>query len=182
MSRVGNQPINIPENVTVNLTDNKVVVIGSKGQLEQIIRSEVKVEINDKEIVVSRKSESKLAKSLHGLTRTLISNMIEGVEKGFEKTLELHGTGYRVSLEGKNLKILVGFSHPVVIEPLENIEFQVEDNKIIKILGIDKQLVGQVTASIRDIRKPEPYKGKGIRYKNEKIRRKAGKAAKTESA
>lgn len=178
MSRIGKKPIEISQEVTIKITDGKVIVVGPKGQLEQEIRPEIKVEIKNNKVIVGRKLESKLAKSLHGLTRTLIANMIEGVTKGFSKTLELHGTGYRALLEEGNLKLTLGFSHPVVVKPPQGIQFQLEGNNVIKVLGIDKQLVGQVAAGIRSIKKPDSYKGKGIRYQNELIRKKPGKAAK----
>lgn len=178
MSKIGKKPIKIPEGVTVNITDNKVVVKGPKGELEQKIRGEIKIQVEDNQVKVSRQSETKLSKSLHGLTRTLIANMIEGLTKGFSKTLEIHGTGYRAVLNKENLEISVGFSHPVLIVPPQGIQFQVEKNTIIKVLGADKQLVGQVADRIRKIKKPDPYKQKGIRYEGEKLRKKPGKAAK----
>lgn len=178
MSRVGKEPIEIPGNVTVELKGGCVVIEGPLGKLEQEVRREIRVEIKNGKIFVFRKKEDKLAKSLHGLTRTLISNMIEGAIKGFSKTLELHGTGYRAKLEAKKLVLQVGFSHPVVVEPPEGIEFKLKGEKEIIVSGIDKQLVGNTAAAIRSIKKPEPYKGKGIRYKEEVVRRKPGKAAK----
>ena len=182
MSRVGKQPIKIPLEVKVNLKDNLIIVSGPKGSLEQKFRSEIKIEKVKDQLILKAENTSKTAKSLHGVTRTLIANMIEGVTKGFEKTLELHGVGYRVALEGKSLKISVGFSHPVIVDIVEGIKFTVEGNNIIKISGINKQLVGQVTAKIRDIKRPDPYKGKGIRYEGEIIKLKPGKAAKAGAA
>lgn len=182
MSKVGKQPIKIPEGVTVDLKDNQVAVVGPKGKLEQKIRLEIEVKKSGEQILVLAKSKSKLSRSLHGLTRTLISNMIEGVTKGFEKTLELHGVGYRVFLEEGGLKISVGFSHPVIIKPVKGITYETEGDNVIKVLGIDKQLVGQIAAKIREVKKPEPYKGKGIRYQGEVVKKKPGKAAKTEAA
>jgi len=179
MSRIGKQPIVIPPQVTIEISDYKVMVKGPKGQLEQQVLPEIKVEVKDNKIYFTKTVETRRAGCFHGLFRTLVANNILGVTQGFFKTLELHGTGYRASIEDNKLKILIGFSHPVIIEPVEGIQFEVEDNNIIKISGIDKQLVGQVAAKIRDIRKPEPYKGKGIRYQGEKVRRKAGKAAKS---
>ena len=178
MSKIGKQPIKIPNNISVEIADRMVVVKGPKGKLRQKFNPEIKIEVKDETIFLERKSETKIAKSLHGLYRTLIFNMIQGVSQGFSKILELEGTGYRVSKEGRDLKILVGYSHPVKVNPPEGIEFQVEDNKVIKVIGIDKQLVGQTAANIRKIRKPEPYKGKGIRYQGERIKIKPGKAAK----
>jgi large subunit ribosomal protein L6 len=182
MSRIGKQPIKIPETVKIELKDNLVIVNGPKASLEQKIRPEIKVEKKEDQLLVSTKGTGKAAKSLHGVSRTLIANMIEGVTNGFEKTLELHGVGYRVAPEGQGLKISVGFSHPVVVEPIEGIKFSVEANNLIKVSGADKQLVGQTAAQIRDIRRPEPYKGKGIRYQGETIKLKPGKAAKAGAA
>jgi large subunit ribosomal protein L6 len=182
MSKIGKQPITIPDDVQIKLENSLVKVTGPKGFLEQKVSSKLKVLINDKKLEVKRKSETRTARALHGLSRTLIANMIQGVTQGFSKSLELQGTGYRVSLEGKNLKLLVGFSHPVMVEPPENISFEVEDNKIIRVNGIDKQLVGQVAANIRTIRKPDPYKGKGVRYLGEVIKTKPGKSAKVGAA
>lgn len=182
MSRIGRQPISIPEGVTVKIKDGEIQVVGPKGELKQEIRPEIKVEMKNNQILVSRRVENKLGRSLHGLTRTLIANMIKGVTDGWSKTLKLVGTGYRVKLEGENLVLSVGFSHPVVVKPEEGIKFEVKGNNIITVLGIDKALVGQVAARIRKIRPPEPYKGKGIRYEDEEVRRKPGKAAKIGAA
>lgn len=178
MSRVGKTPIAIPEGVTVKVKNGKVVVVGPLGQLEQEVPREIKVEVKNGQVFVSREKENKLAKSLHGLVRSLIANMIEGVTQGFSKVLELHGTGYRAKLEGKKLVLQVGFSHPVVVEPPSGIEFELKGEKEIKVLGIDKQLVGNTAAWIRAMKKPEPYKGKGIRYQGEVVKKKPGKAAK----
>ena len=186
MSRIGRQPIKIPEGVTVEIKDRQVEVVGPKGSLVQAIRPEIKVEIKNNQVVVSRKTESRLGRSLHGLTRTLIANMIEGVTKGFVKTLKLVGTGYRVkadpSADGKKLILSLGFSHPVEVESVEGIKFEVEGNDTIRVVGIDKALVGREAAKIRAIRPPEPYKGKGIRYLGEQVRRKPGKAGKAGAA
>lgn len=178
MSKIGKQPIKITEGVTVQITDNKVVVSGPKGQLKQKIQPGIEVKITDGQIVILRKSEDKKTKALHGLTRSLIANMIEGVTNGFLKILEIKGTGYRANIEGDELKLKLGFSHPVIVKPPVGIKFEVKGNNVIKVFGIDRQLVGQVAASIRDIHKPEPYKGKGIRYKGEVVRRKQGKVVK----
>ncbi|MGA1861797.1 50S ribosomal protein L6 [Deferribacter thermophilus] len=178
MSRIGKKPINIPSGVKINLDKDKIVVEGPKGKLEQKLHPNIKIEISDNEILVKRVDDTKLSRSLHGLYRSLINNMVEGVTKGFEKRLEIVGVGYRAALKGKALDLSLGFSHPVVIEPPEGIEFVVENPQKIVVKGIDKQLVGQVAANIRSIRKPEPYKGKGIRYEGEYILRKAGKSAK----
>lgn len=178
MSRIGKKPIEVPKEVTVKIKNGIVVVSGPKGQLEQKIRQELNLSFKDNQLLVQRQSETKLAKSLHGLIRSLIVNMIEGVTNGFSKTLELQGTGYRVALEGEDLKISIGFSHPVIVKPLLGINFELEGNNIIKIIGADKQLVGQVAAEIRSIKKPDVYKGKGIRYLGEQVRKKPGKTAK----
>lgn len=182
MSRIGNKPIIIPAQVTVKVKDNQVLVAGPKGELSLSFRPEIKVEVNQSRVEVSRKDDSRLARSLHGLTRTLVSNLIEGVTQGFEKTLKLVGIGYRVALEGDTLLLNVGFSHPVKFSPPPGIEFAVDGNDTIKISGIDKILVGQVAADLRAIRPPEPYKGKGIRYPEETIRIKAGKAGRVGAA
>lgn len=177
MSRIGRQPIKIPEEVKVTVENQIVRVDGPRGSLTQFVRPEIKVEVKNDEVKVLRTNEKKLAKALHGLTRTLIANMIMGTTKGWSKTLELHGVGYRAKMEGGKLVLKVGFSHPVEIVPPQGIELSVSGNKI-TVSGNDKALVGQVAAKIRAVRKPEPYKGKGIRYVGEKVRRKPGKAAK----
>lgn len=178
MSRIGNAPITIPSNVTVDITGSKVTVNGPLGELNMEYLPKVKVEIIDNQIIVKRKNEDKFSKSLHGLTRSLINNMIIGVEKGWEKKLELVGVGYRAAAMGEKLSLAVGYSHPVEIAMPEGIKFNVVDNTKITLSGIDKIKVGQIAAKIRDVRPPEPYKGKGIRYVGEYIRRKAGKAGK----
>ena len=182
MSRIGKKPIEIPQGVTVEIKDGGVVVGGPKGSLSLKIRPEVEVLIEEGQVLVKRKEEGRLARSLHGLTRTLIANAIEGVTQGFRKTLEVVGTGYRASLEGEELVLSVGFSHPVRIFPPRGIKFEIEENNKIKISGIDKALVGQVAAEIRRIRPPDPYKGKGIRYQGEEIKLKPGKAGKAGAA
>jgi large subunit ribosomal protein L6 len=176
MSRIGRQPITIPEDVKVVLEDKLVVTSGPKGDLTQIIRPEIEVKVKNNMVEVMRESEEKKVKALHGLTRTLIANMIIGVSKGWAKELELHGVGYRARVEGDKLILNLGFSHPVEMIPPGGIKISVVKNKII-VSGIDKVLVGQVAANIRSLKKPEPYKGKGIRYVGEKVRRKPGKAA-----
>lgn len=178
MSRIGIKPIEIPEGVTVTAEKGKVTVEGPHGKITQKIRPEIKVSVKDKQVKVSRLSQSKLAKALHGTIRALIANMITGVTSGFKKKLQLVGTGYRVKKEADNLILSVGFSHPVTIKPIKGIKFEVVGNDEIVISGIDKALVGQVSAGIRKIKKPDVYKGKGIRYKGEKIKLKPGKAAK----
>ncbi|WDV45409.1 50S ribosomal protein L6 [Clostridiaceae bacterium M8S5] len=179
MSRIGLKPIDIPAGVEIKLDEkNYMIVKGPKGQLEQKLDRDMKIEIEDNVINVVRPSENKKHKSLHGLTRTLIANMVEGVTKGYEKTLEIVGVGYRASKQGKKLVLNLGFSHPVEMEDPQGIEVEVPSNTKIVVKGIDKQRVGNYAAVIRDWRKPEPYKGKGIRYEGEYVRRKEGKTAK----
>lgn len=183
MSRIGKLPIVIPENVQVNIENRRVEVAGPKGSLNQTFRPEVKVKREDGKIIVERTADHKTAKSQHGLVRTLISNMVFGVSQGWSKDLELVGTGYRARMEEpKKLVLQVGYSNPVEFEVPDGLEIAVDGNNKIKISGIDKAQVGQIAAQIRKIRRPEPYKGKGIRYSGEKIRKKAGKAAKVGSA
>ena len=176
MSRVGKKTIEIPQGVEISIENNLVKVKGPKGELERYIRPEIKIEKKDNQIVVSPDKETKRTNALWGLSRTLIFNMIEGVTKGYEKKLEIQGVGYKVNLEGEDLILNVGFSHPVKIEKVEGIKFETEKN-IITVSGIDKELVGQIAAKIKKVKKPEPYKGKGIRYLGEEVRRKAGKKA-----
>ncbi|MBS4535543.1 50S ribosomal protein L6 [Clostridium sp. D2Q-14] len=179
MSRIGLKPIEIPSGVEVKLDDkNYMVVKGPKGKLEQQLDRDMTIEIKGNEITVSRPTENKKHKSIHGLTRTLIDNMIVGVVKGYEKSLEIVGVGYRAAKQGKKLILNLGFSHPVEMEDPEGIETEVPSNTKVIVKGIDKQKVGNYAAVIRDLRKPEPYKGKGIRYKGERVRRKEGKTAK----
>jgi large subunit ribosomal protein L6 len=177
MSRIGKQPIPIPETVSVAISPGRVQVNGPLGELDSQVPARMKVEQRDGEIVVERPTERGEDRALHGLTRTLIANMVEGVTKGFEKRLEIQGVGYRASLRGNALEILVGFSHPVVKDPPADITFEVPVPTQIVVKGTDKQQVGQVAAEIRKIRPPEPYKGKGIRYEGEYVRRKVGKRA-----
>ena len=178
MSRIGRMPIAIPAGVTVEVAENnKVTVKGPKGTLERVLPSEMEIKVEGAEIVVSRPNDLKKMKSLHGLTRTLINNMVVGVTAGYEKKLEVNGVGYKVSKAGKKLTLSLGFSHPVEMEDPEGIETTV-DNNIIVVKGIDKEKVGQFAAEIRDKRRPEPYKGKGIKYADEVIRRKVGKTGK----
>jgi large subunit ribosomal protein L6 len=177
MSRVGKNPIAIPSGVTAHLKANVITVKGPKGQLEQKLHPAMIVEVDDAEIRVKRPTESKPHKSLHGLTRTLIANMVKGVSHGFSKDLEIEGVEYRAELKDKALVLALGFSHPVRFDPPEGITIEVPEPKKIKISGIDIEQVGEIAAEIRGYRPPEPYKGKGIRYAGEKIKRKAGKAA-----
>lgn len=178
MSRIGLTPIQIPQSITVKIKDSIVVVKGPKGELSTDIPRQIKVILNDNIITLERVNNSKSARSLHGLTRALIANSVHGVVTGYEKTLEMVGTGYRVKKNGSNLTISVGYSHDVQYSSPEGVTLEIKGNNVIKISGINKQKVGQVAAEIRAIKKPEPYKGKGIRYKGEQVRRKAGKAAK----
>lgn len=175
MSRIGKMPIEIKAGVTVSIDSGQIKVSGPKGELTQEIHPAVKVVQEDGKILVQPK-DTKDSSSFQGLTRTLIANMVTGVTDGFEKKLVFQGVGYRASVQGRDLTMSLGFSHPVIYTPKEGIEIKVEKNTII-VSGIDKQMVGQVASEIRSLKKPEPYKGKGIRYEGEKIRRKAGKAA-----
>ncbi|MBN2016147.1 50S ribosomal protein L6 [Candidatus Dojkabacteria bacterium] len=184
MSRIGIQPIVIPEGVDVKIEDNgklggqKVIVKGPLGELLEEFRQGINCKVEKDKIVLERKSESKKVRSLHGLYRTLIDNMIVGVTKGYEKDLEMVGIGFRAELKGNSLHLDAGATHPFVFDPPPGISFEVNDKVNIKVKGTDKQLVGQLAARIRSVHKPEPYQGKGIRYKGEYVRRKAGKAAK----
>ena len=178
MSRIGRMPIAIPDGVTVTIAENnQVTVKGPKGTLERVLPSEMDIKVEGSEIIVNRPSDLKKMKSLHGLTRTLINNMVVGVTAGYEKTLEVNGVGYRASKSGNKLTLNLGYSHPVEMIDPEGLEAVVDGSKII-VKGIDKEKVGQFAAEIRDKRRPEPYKGKGIKYADEVIRRKVGKTGK----
>jgi large subunit ribosomal protein L6 len=177
MSRIGRKPIAVPDAVTVELAPGRVAVKGPKGELAQQLSTEMKVEQSDGTLTVDRPTDRGEHRALHGLTRSLIANMVEGVTDGFEKRLEIQGVGYRAQLKGKNLELALGYSHPVAVEAPEGIEFEVPQPTEIIVRGIDKQLVGQVAADIRKRRPPEPYKGKGIRYRGEHVARKVGKRA-----
>ena len=178
MSRIGKMPIAIPAGVTVDLAENNVITVkGPKGTLTRALAPEMEIKVEGAEIVVNRPNDLKRMKSLHGLTRTLVNNMVIGVTQGYEKSLEINGVGYRVVKEGKKLNLTLGYSHPVIMEDPEGLESSVDQNRII-IKGIDKEKVGQYAAEIRSKRGPEPYKGKGIKYADEVIRRKAGKTGK----
>lgn len=181
MSKIGKKEITIPDKVKVVIDGNEVKVNGLKGELQIKLEPGISIESKDDTLKVSRKNDSRHLRAMHGLTRSLIANMMQGVTEGFDKTLELQGTGYRVKMDGKGLELTLGFSHPVKVKPIEGIEFEIEGQNIVKIKGIDRQLVGQVAAEIRAIRPPEPYKGKGIRYKDEVVKKKPGKAAKGEA-
>lgn len=178
MSRIGKNPIAIPAGVDVAIDGADVTVKGKKGQLSHTVASPIEVTIDNGQITVVRPDDERTSRSLHGLTRTLIANMIIGVTEGYKKELEITGTGYRVVAKGKNLEFALGFSHPVLVEAPEGIEFTVESQTKFTVHGIDKQLVGETAARIRKLKKPEPYKGKGIHYVGETIRRKVGKAGK----
>jgi large subunit ribosomal protein L6 len=179
MSRVGRLPIAIPNGVTVTVTpDNVVTVKGPKGQLVKAMHKDINIAQEDNALVVTRPSDNKDHRALHGLTRALLNNMVKGVTEGYQKTLDLVGVGYRATLQGKKLVMNLGFSHPVEIEPVEGVVFETPAANKVIVKGIDKELVGAVAADIRTWRKPEPYKGKGIKYDNEVIRRKEGKTGK----
>lgn len=178
MSRIGKQPIPVPKAVTVNIDGQTISVKGPKGELSQELPPEIKFEQEGEEIVVTRRDESRNARQRHGLVRTLIANMIEGVSNGYQKKLEIQGVGYRASLQGQKLVMALGYSHPVEFEPPAGIQFAVEGNTNVTVTGIDKALVGNTAATVRAARPPEPYKGKGVRYAGERVRRKAGKAGK----
>jgi len=179
MSRIGKLPVIIPSNVEVTISDNSVIVKGPKGELQIEYKDLVTIKFEENEVTVTPKDESKEARSMHGLYRSLISNMVTGVTEGYEKRLEIQGVGYKVKQVGKDLELALGFSHPVkyIVDPAVNASIDKEKNNIIVVNGIDKQKVGQVAAEIRSLKKPEPYKGKGIRYEGERIIRKAGKTA-----
>ena len=178
MSRMGRQPVEVPAGVEVKSAENNVVTVkGPKGTLEKALPTEMSITMEDGHVVVTRPNDLKKMKSLHGLTRTLIQNMVTGVSQGYEKTLEVNGVGYRAQKQGKKLVLSLGYSHPVEMEDPEGLESAVDGNKIV-VKGIDKEKVGQYAAEIRDKRRPEPYKGKGIKYADEVIRRKVGKTGK----
>ena len=179
MSRIGKKPVAVPAGVQITVSkDNLVTVKGPLGQLEQRMPEDTQIKIEDNQALVTRLSDDKTHRSLHGLTRSLLANMIEGVTKGYVRNLELVGVGYRAALQGKDLNLVVGYSHPVIINPPRGVEFEVPAPNKISVKGIDKQVVGQIAAEIRAVRKPEPYLGKGIKYEGEQIRRKVGKAGK----
>ena len=179
MSRIGRMPVAVPKGVDVEIKGSHVRVKGPKGELQHTFPADMIISMEDGELSVQRPTDGREHRALHGMTRALIHNMVEGVSNGYSKVLEVNGVGYRAEMQGKNLALFVGFSHPVIIEPPEGISFDVDTRtRQIKISGFDKQFVGQVAANIRKVRPPEPYKGKGIKYLDEKIRRKAGKAGK----
>ena len=179
MSRVGKKPIEIPAGIEVNIDGNKVSIKGKLGQLSQVVDSSIKLNLENNKLNLIPVSDNREISAKHGLYRNLLYNMVIGVSSGFEKTMKIIGVGYRVSKKGEDLEILVGYSNPVIFRKFEGISFDVPDNTTIVIRGINKQIVGQVASKIREIRKPEPYKGKGIKYVDEVIKRKVGKAAAT---
>lgn len=178
MSRIGRAPIPVPAGVTATINGSDITIAGPKGTLSLTVADPIVVKQEGDEIVVTRPDDERASRSLHGLTRTLVANMVTGVTTGYEKSLEIVGTGYRVAAKGNDLEFALGFSHPVLVTAPEGISFVVETPVKFKVQGIDKQKVGEVAANIRKIRKPEPYKGKGVRYEGEVVRRKAGKAGK----
>jgi large subunit ribosomal protein L6 len=177
MSRIGKQPIELPSGVNVAISPGRVQVNGPLGELSQTVPRRMQIEQNDGNLVVKRPTERGDDRALHGLTRSLLANMVEGVTKGFEKRLEIQGVGYRAALRGTDLELNVGFSHSVVLKPPQGISFEVPENTAVVVKGIDKQQVGEIAAQVRKVRPPEPYKGKGIRYEGEYVRRKVGKRA-----
>lgn len=178
MSRIGKQPIPVPSGVEVKIDGSTLTVKGPKGELSQTFSDVLTITLEDGEVIVARPDDSRTARSLHGLTRTLVSNMVTGVSEGFSKNLEIVGVGYRAAMKGNDIELQLGFSHPVLVVAEPGITFEVPAPTKITVRGIDKQRVGQVAADIRKWRKPEPYKGKGVRYEGEYVRRKLGKAAK----
>ena len=178
MSRIGRMPIDVPSGVTVTIDGQDVAVKGPKGELSLTVATPIEVALEEGQVLVTRPDDERASRSLHGLTRTLIANQIIGVTEGYAKSLEVVGTGYRVQSKGSGVEFALGFSHPITVEPPAGISFEVEGNNKLTVKGIDKQAVGEVAANIRKLRKPEPYKGKGVRYLGEVVRRKAGKSGK----
>jgi large subunit ribosomal protein L6 len=175
MSRIGKKPVTLPKGVAVEIQGNTVAVKGPRGELRRTLHSEMQVALADGQVTVARPSDEKRHKALHGLSRTLVQNMVDGVSKGFSKTLEIQGVGYKAEAKPYGVNLIVGFSHPVKYEAPKGVKITVENNTTVKIEGADKEAVGQVAAELRSVRPPEPYKGKGIRYQGEQVRRKAGK-------
>jgi large subunit ribosomal protein L6 len=175
MSRIGRKPVTVPNGVTLQLEGNHVAVKGPRGELRRTLHPDMQIALDKDQFTVARPSEEKRHKALHGLTRTLVQNMVEGVSKGFTKTLEIQGVGYKAEAKPYGVNLVVGYSHPVKYEAPKGIKISVDNNVVVKIEGADKELVGQVAAELRAVRPPEPYKGKGIRYQGEHVRRKAGK-------
>jgi large subunit ribosomal protein L6 len=177
MSRIGKKPVAVPTGITLELQGNTVSVKGPKGELRRTLHPEMQVALADGQVTVARPSEEPRHKALHGLTRTLVQNMVDGVSKGFSRTLEIQGVGYKAEAKPYGVNLIVGFSHPVKYEAPKGIKISVENNTVVKIEGADKEVVGQVASELRNVRPPEPYKGKGIRYQGEQVRRKVGKRA-----
>ena len=175
MSRIGRKPVVVPKGVTLQVDGNTVAVKGPRGELRRSLHPEMEIALKDNQFTVARPSDEKRHKALHGLTRTLVQNMVEGVSKGFSKSLEIQGVGYKAEAKPYGVNLIVGYSHPVKYEAPKGIKISVDNNVMLKIEGADKELVGQVAAELRQVRPPEPYKGKGIRYVGEQVRRKAGK-------
>jgi large subunit ribosomal protein L6 len=175
MSRIGRKPVTVPKGVTVQLQGHDVAVKGPRGELRRRLHPDMQIALDKDQFTVARPTEEKRHKALHGLTRTLVQNMVEGVSKGFTKTLEIQGVGYKAEAKPYGVNLIVGYSHPVKYEAPKGIKISVDNNTVVKIEGADKELVGQVAAELRSVRPPEPYKGKGIRYQGEQVRRKAGK-------
>ena len=175
MSRIGRKPVTVPKGVTLQVEGNSVAVKGPRGELRRSLHPDMQIALDKDQFTVARPSEEKRHKALHGLTRTLVQNMVEGVSKGFSKTLEIQGVGYKAEAKPYGVNLIVGYSHPVKYEAPKGIKISVDNNVVVKIEGADKELVGQVAAELRSVRPPEPYKGKGIRYQGEHVRRKAGK-------
>jgi large subunit ribosomal protein L6 len=175
MSRIGKKPVTVPKGVNLDLQGSTVAVKGPKGELRRTLHPEMKLTLDNGSLSVERPSDDKRHKALHGLTRTLVQNMVEGVSKGFTKTLEIQGVGYKAEAKPYGVNLIVGYSHPVKYEAPQGIKISVENNTVVKVEGADKEVVGQVAAELRSVRPPEPYKGKGIRYQGEQVRRKAGK-------
>jgi large subunit ribosomal protein L6 len=175
MSRIGRKPVTVPKGVTLQVQGNTVAVKGPRGELRRSLHPEMQIALDQDQFTVARPTEEKRHKALHGLTRTLVQNMVEGVSKGFSKTLEIQGVGYKAEAKPYGVNLIVGFSHPVKYQAPKGIKISVDNNTVVKIEGADKELVGQVAAELRSVRPPEPYKGKGIRYQGEQVRRKAGK-------
>ncbi len=178
MSRIGKRPITVPAKVQLTINGNNVIVKGPKGELSRNLPMQVEIKQEGETVTVTRRNDSRVARQMHGLSRTLVANMVEGVSTGFQRRLELQGVGYRAAVQGKNLVLSVGYSHQVQIEPPEGVQFAVENNTNVIVSGFDKEVVGNTAARIRAVRPPEPYKGKGIRYAGEVVRRKAGKTGK----
>jgi large subunit ribosomal protein L6 len=182
VSRIGKRPIPLPAGVTATVNGQEILVKGPRGELKRVVHPELSLSADAKQVTVTRPSDETRHKALHGLTRTLLRNMILGVSQGYSRTLEIHGVGYRAEPQGGGIKLMVGFSHPVNFPAPPGIKFSVDNNIVIRVDGVDKELVGQVAAEVRKIRPPEPYQGKGIRYQGEQVRRKAGKTGATATA